>query len=56
MIKNTTMNPDDFMKFVLLLFAMLQPIRKLAGVNNHIQIGIASAERVFSILDTKINK
>ena len=48
-----TMNAEDFIKFILLLFAMMQPIRKLATVNSSLQTGIASAERVFHIFDTE---
>tara|TARA_Y100001936_G_C16084013_1_gene680132 strand:+ start:632 stop:2434 length:1803 start_codon:yes stop_codon:yes gene_type:complete len=50
-LQEGTMNPDDFIKFILLLFAMLQPIRKLANINVIFQGGIASAERVFEIFD-----
>jgi len=48
------LTPDDFMKFILLLFAAMQPIRKLGGINAQIQAGLASSERVFSILDSPI--
>ena len=48
-----TLDPNDFMKFIIFLFAMLQPIRKLSGVNTNIQSGLASASRVFGILDKK---
>ena len=48
------LTPDDFMKFILLLFAAMQPIRKLGGINAQIQSGLASSERVFSILDSPI--
>jgi subfamily B ATP-binding cassette protein MsbA len=34
---------------------MLQPARKLGNVNAQIQGGLASAERVFSIIDIKSN-
>ena len=50
-LEDQTMQSDDFIKFILLLFAMLQPIRKLSNVNVVFQNGIAAAERVFSILD-----
>ena len=50
-LENKTMQSDDFIKFILLLFAMLQPIRKLSNVNVVFQNGIAAAERVFTILD-----
>ena len=41
----------DFIKYIVYLFAMLQPSRKLSNVNAVIQSGLASAERVFSIID-----
>ena len=51
--ENPTMNSEDFIKFILLLFAMMQPIRKLANVNVQFQIGIAAADRVFNVFDQK---
>lgn len=53
-ILGNSLNPDDFMRFIIFLFAMLQPARKLGSVNSQIQTGLASAGRVFSILDTTI--
>ena len=50
-LEDQTMQSDDFIKFILLLFAMLQPIRKLSNVNVVFQNGIAAAERFFTILD-----
>ena len=47
------LDPDGFIKFIVYLFAMLQPAKSLAGVNLSIQASIASAERVFSILDLR---
>ena len=52
-LENGTMKSEDFIKFILLLFAMMQPIRKLSHVNVQFQIGIAAAERVFEIFDYK---
>ena len=49
------MTPDGFIRFIIYLFAMLQPARKLGNVNAQIQGGLASAERVFSIIDIKSN-
>ncbi len=48
-----TMEPDSFIRFIICLFAMLQPARKLANVNAIIQAGLASADRVFTILDVQ---
>lgn len=43
---------EDFLRFILLMFALLEPLRKLSKVNVELQIGAASAERIFAILDT----
>lgn len=44
---------EDFIRFIILLFAILTPIRSLNTVNVDLQEGIASATRIFSILDEK---
>ena len=48
---NQTMDPEDFIRFILLLFAILSPIKGMNIVNTEIQTALASAERVFSLLD-----
>ena len=50
-----SLSPDDFMRFVIFLFAMLQPARKLGNVNVQIQAGLASAEKNFFDIDTPLN-
>jgi len=45
------LNADDFLRFLIFLFTMFQPIKELAGINNVLQRGFAAAERIFSILD-----
>ncbi|RKY47958.1 MAG: ABC transporter ATP-binding protein [Candidatus Neomarinimicrobiota bacterium] len=47
------LSPEDFIRFILLLFAILNPIKSLNNVNIEIQQGMASAGRVFSLLDEK---
>ena len=44
---------EDFIRFILIMFSALQPIRSLSNVFAEIQVGAASAERVFGILDTE---
>ena len=44
---------EDFIRFILLLFSLFGPIKNLSNVFNELQNGLASADRVFSILDTK---
>tara|TARA_A100001011_G_C14286825_1_gene834164 strand:+ start:175 stop:1995 length:1821 start_codon:yes stop_codon:yes gene_type:complete len=53
------MSSDDFMRFIIFLFAMLQPARKLGNSIATIQTGLASAERLFEMTDqpfTKLNE
>ena len=45
------LSADGFIKFFTFLFAMFTPAKKMANVTAEINRGIASAERVFNILD-----
>ena len=47
-----TMSSEDFIRFILILFSVLGPVRLLSNVSVNLQTGVASAERVFNILDT----
>ena len=51
--RTSGLNPDDFMRFLLLLFTLMQHVKKMGHVNSLIQLGLASGERIFNILDTK---
>ena len=44
--------PEDFIRFILILFSILGPIKQLSNVNLKMQAGAASAERIFGLLDT----
>ncbi len=44
---------EDFVRFLVFLFAMFKPIQEFSGVNNTIQTGMAAAERVFNVLEQK---
>lgn len=46
------LSPEDFIRFILIMFSMLVPIRQLSNVNIQLQMGAAAGERVFTILDT----
>ncbi|SUZ88411.1 uncharacterized protein METZ01_LOCUS41265 [marine metagenome] len=48
-----SISSEDFIRFILLLFSVLGPIKSLGNVFNELQNGLASADRVFSILDIK---
>ena len=53
-LNGSGLSPENFMRFIILLFAVMQPARKLANVNSQIQSGLASADRAFAILDQPI--
>ena len=48
-----SISSEDFIRFILLLFSVLGPIKNLGNVFNEMQNGLASADRVFSIIDIK---
>jgi subfamily B ATP-binding cassette protein MsbA len=50
------MTAEDFIRYLTILIFSYQPIKSLGGVNNSIQGGLAAAERVFGIMDTRIEK
>ena len=43
---------EDFIRFIVILFSILGPIKQMSNVNLIIQVGAASAERIFELLDT----
>ena len=49
---NETSTPGTFFSFMAALLLLYEPIKRLTGVNNTVQQGLAGAERVLSILDT----
>jgi ATP-binding cassette, subfamily B, bacterial MsbA len=46
----------DFVSFFAAIAMITGPLKRLAGVNEHIQKGLAACESVFSLLDTDIEK
>ncbi len=44
-------DPSLLITFLASLFAMYQPVKKLAQANNVIQVALASAERCFEVMD-----
>ncbi len=44
--------PGTFFSFMTALLLLYEPAKRLTGVNNTIQQGLAGAERVFSVIDT----
>ncbi|MBN2424926.1 MAG: ABC transporter ATP-binding protein [Calditrichaceae bacterium] len=50
---HTDLTAEDFLRFLIFLFTMIQPIKDLSGVNNTIQTGMAAGERIFGILESE---
>tara|TARA_B100001750_G_C15512066_1_gene604365 strand:- start:1048 stop:2754 length:1707 start_codon:yes stop_codon:yes gene_type:complete len=53
LMDNPSMSSESFMRYIIFLFALLQPARKLGSSIAAIQTGIASANRVNGILEIK---
>lgn len=48
----SSLTPDEFITFLLVLFSMFHPLRELGKAYGKLQQGLAAAERVFGIIDT----
>ncbi|MBN1480224.1 ABC transporter ATP-binding protein [candidate division KSB1 bacterium] len=46
------MTAEIFMRFLIFLYMLFQPLKELSGLNNVLQSGMAAAERIFTYLDT----
>ena len=47
------LDAGDFMTFVLAMFSMIKPVKSLSQVHIKLQEGMAAAERIFGVLDTR---
>lgn len=45
---------EDFIRFIIVLFSIMEPIKSLGQLNNNVQIALASGQRVFSVLDAPV--
>jgi subfamily B ATP-binding cassette protein MsbA len=44
---------EDFIRFLIILFSILDPIKSLSDLNNNVQIALASGKRIFDVMDEK---
>ncbi|VAW38028.1 Efflux ABC transporter, permease/ATP-binding protein [hydrothermal vent metagenome] len=51
-ISSGTLKPEDFISFFAATLMLYQPLKALNGVHLNIQQGIASAQRIFDVIDT----
>ena len=50
------MTTGQFMSFLVSLLLAYQPVKALGNLNISVQEGLAGAERIFSLLDTSLEK
>lgn len=48
------LTPEDFLLYVIAMFSIIAPAKSLSNVHVKVQEGLAAADRIFEILDTKI--
>ncbi len=53
MIKNGSMKPADFFSFTAAFITAYTPFKNISNMNSKLQIGLASWERIYSILNEK---
>lgn len=51
--KTSSLQPDEFMGYIILFYTVLNPIKAITTAYYNIQKGDASAERIMEILETK---
>jgi len=54
-LQGNSIQAEDFMRFLFILFAILEPLKSLTEVNNNIQIALASGKRIFDLVDEPID-
>ncbi|MDD3807235.1 MAG: ABC transporter ATP-binding protein [Candidatus Marinimicrobia bacterium] len=55
-LTGSVMDSEDFIRYIILLFSILSPVKNLTSVNESIQNGMAAGERIFNILETPVEK
>jgi len=51
-LQGNTLTSEDFIRFLVILFALMEPVKSIGELYSNIQISIASGKRTFDILDT----
>jgi len=50
-LQGQSLSSEDFIRFLIILFSVLDPIKSLSDLNNNIQIALASGKRIFDVMD-----
>ena len=51
MVYSLSMGAEDFIRYLVFLFTIFQPMKELSAINNQMQAGMAAAERIFNTFD-----
>ena len=51
--KAGTLTTDNFLTYILAIYALYDPLRRLTKLNNEVQVASASLDRVYAMLDRK---
>jgi len=51
-LQGGTLSSEDFIRFLVILFALMEPVKSIGELYSNIQISIASGKRTFDILDS----
>ncbi len=50
-LQGQSLSSEDFIRFLIILFSILDPIKSLSDLNNNVQIALASGKRIFDVMD-----
>ncbi|MEE9117307.1 MAG: ATP-binding cassette domain-containing protein, partial [Calditrichia bacterium] len=50
-LQGQSLSSEDFIRFLIILFSLLDPIKSLGDLNNNVQIALASGKRIFDVMD-----
>lgn len=53
---SSSFTSDDFLRYLLILFAAYTPIKKLTQLHTTVQIGLSAASRVFAVFDEDVEE
>jgi subfamily B ATP-binding cassette protein MsbA len=53
-VANGAASAGDIMSFIAAFLMAYEPMKKLAKLNNHLNVGIGAADRVFDVMDTPL--
>ncbi|MGH1363564.1 MAG: ABC transporter ATP-binding protein [Calditrichia bacterium] len=53
-LEGELLSSEDFIRFIVFLFTLMEPLKSISALNNNIQIALASGQRIFELMDTEV--